>query len=695
MRILDSLRRRRRARRGSLVGMSEEQAAHPGWSDDARETTDIGGRPMFSQTVASRIDQCPIGQPSTVFGLVGPWGSGKTTLLRNIERNLSDWTVVWFSPWSVADAGSVTAEFVSTLGEAFPKKSNVRAKLVAYGRFGAPVLKLIPVAGDAAAGLADKALDALSDRPAWHTAFGSLSEEIAKEQRRVLIVVDDVDRLDGEELRALLRVVRLLGRFTNVHYLMAYDEETIDRILGTRGVQGASSEFMEKIVQFPFEVPPVSMLGRRRWSREIVELVSPVGVTNDHAEHLITVLATALETPRAAGRLREQVMSLKDLAIASEVDMLDFVALAWLRIAHHRVWDDIRLNRHEYIDRSEKDPAEVVAARLKNLHGNVGSHHVAPVEAVIGFLFDPPTIESALAGERRWRMQRGRYFDRYFHVGIEEDDVSEQDTEDALRGMLAETRSENVDALRSIVLESDEERSVLALEIANTHRGQGSGTSRMLLDLAEEARRRYLAAPRGAGMSAADRLLTREIFFALEADFMPLAELVARFGYREIVSGAQSIKRARRLDEDKLKGLYAPLARHWIGENAEVPVAELALKPEVAAMAGLVSWIGEPGYGGFLENKIAGVEDLIQLAMRFVSYSTVYGGPTEEYDLRFEGSSFANAAGDALARFDEALSGIPMPDVEPYAVSDRLDPDLSNEQRRDYAIRQLQALIRG
>lgn len=110
--------------------MTDRSTSLP-WTDDSLQKTDIAGRTEFARAVAARINSCVDGQGSTVFGLVGPWGSGKTTLLTEIVGQLDEWKSVWFSPWSVADVGSITTEFVSALAEAFPKSPSVKEKLAA------------------------------------------------------------------------------------------------------------------------------------------------------------------------------------------------------------------------------------------------------------------------------------------------------------------------------------------------------------------------------------------------------------------------------------------------------------------------------------------------------------------------------------------------------------------------------------
>ena len=75
------------------------------------------------------------------------------------------------------------------------------------------------------------------------------------------------------------------------------------------------------------------------------------------------MLSFARRTSRAAQRLREQVVSVRALAKGAEVDSLDFIALTWIRITHHRLWDHIRLNQNEYLGWREKDSPEVEAGR--------------------------------------------------------------------------------------------------------------------------------------------------------------------------------------------------------------------------------------------------------------------------------------------------------------------------------------------
>lgn len=560
------------------------------------------------------------------------------------------------------------------------------------------MLKMIPVVGDAVSSVTAETIAALTKRPAWHSEFGKLSDEIAELHHRVLVIVDDVDRLDGYELRSLLRVVRLLGRFANVHYLMAYDQATIESVLASVGPHGESSDFMEKIVQHPFEVPPTPMVVRRRWSRQILDAVSPPGraaggLHAEHREELVKILAAGLETPRSAERLREQMHSLSGLLAAAEVDAFDFTALTWLRIAHHQVWDDIRLNAEYYLSWRDSDSTDTQQERMKRVGSLVARGHARPVQNAVNYLFEPTGIMGALAG-RQGRMQRARYFDRYFHIGLAEDDVSERKTHKALSELASGlVRSQDIADLKSIILGQDEERSALALEVAGNLRSSSLTTSPVILDYVEDicSELRPIAKIHPFLLSAAERWLAKEILLALETNLVPAKQVISRFGYQVLTASAYALKRSGGRDQAQIKTLYADVARHWDSEVRNEPLATTLARPELALMTSFCVWIVEiENYADFLSDRIVDGKTLVDVAVAYVSFDEWVGSDVT-YDIVFREQEFRFAAGRAVT--DSLLAELSLPgEVPDYALSDLRDRNLTKTQRRDFATRSILGL---
>ena len=62
--------------------------------------------------------------------------------------------------------------------------------------------------------------------------------------------------LIAPEIRQMFQLVKLLGDFPNTIYLLAFDREVVVESL--KSVQeGVGEEYLEKIVQIPFELPAI------------------------------------------------------------------------------------------------------------------------------------------------------------------------------------------------------------------------------------------------------------------------------------------------------------------------------------------------------------------------------------------------------------------------------------------------------
>ncbi|ARC58650.1 hypothetical protein AS850_16290 [Frondihabitans sp. 762G35] len=542
-------------------------------------------------------------------------------------------------------------------------------------------------------GLAQQVLDNVGAQSAWHSEFSVISDEIAEQGVQVVVVVDDVDRLDAGELRALLRVVRLLGRFTNVHYLLAYDQSTIDQLLAASYMGGRSSDFMEKIVQYPFEVPPVPMIERRRWSRAIVSLVVAEDAQqsdelNGPTDDLIRILAAGIETPRAAERLREQLGSFSDLAVLAELDGLDFVAISWLRIAHHDVWDFLRTHADDFQGWVDTDDEEAHVDVKSEVERRVRRGNVKVAWDAVDFLFGGSSFFAAKPGRLR-RMRQARYFDRYFLLGLADDDVSDTQTRKAVDQLVAGSLiTPEVDAFSDLIMASDGERASLALQVGSEARERDTASLHVITFLwARRAELKERGRLEDYRQSPLERWLGRELALALASGMLSTEDAIDRFGYEFLAASAYGVRRSERKEASLVADAFGGVADRWIAAITSEGLDEVLERPELMVMLSLCAWLKTGVGAGALEPFITSAEELLRVAEAFVVYGTNYGY-TIEYSVGFNDSLFRFAIGNALT--DEILSTLPLRDSGlDYEVEDRATRDLSPTESRDFTLRSL------
>ena len=333
----------------------------------------------FCRRVVERIDAAGSG-PSVVFGLAGPWGSGKTSVLNFIEYLLTEerdqeWAVVRFTAWSAGDVDALTDEFYRAIAAAMPATEAGR-------RAADRILSMAPVFAAAAKAVVTSAIEskigkgalrdtseavagALADRAGEFTLepdpffkrFKKLSEAINDAGQNVLVVVDDIDRLHTDELLGVLKAVRLLGRFSRVHYLLSYDEQTILDVLVASDIANREAkrarQYLEKIIQYPFVLPPLEVSQLEAELRaELLKVAAAHGISPnsagtqgwDDVDRIIHALPDddiACMTLRRIKRLASQAEVLCALVGARNLNFIDAILVTYLRLWYPALYEHL------------------------------------------------------------------------------------------------------------------------------------------------------------------------------------------------------------------------------------------------------------------------------------------------------------------------------------------------------------------
>lgn len=233
------------------------------------EASDLLGRAGFARELAVLAISGPPGW-STRIGLYGEWGEGKTSVLR-LAKSLLEGDghfVVEFNPWGCSSA----SEMVELLAKEILKVGK-REKLAVPGR----VRRLIKWSAGAVGVLAGKAQGVpLGAAAVPVAAAGKVSPwlkrwakdrkkdiedvlELLSDDRRLVVLVDDVDRLDPKLLPSLMFALHEAFALPGLTFVVALDPQVVGSALHAYHPGfGDGLAFLEKIVQFPRWLPPIS-----------------------------------------------------------------------------------------------------------------------------------------------------------------------------------------------------------------------------------------------------------------------------------------------------------------------------------------------------------------------------------------------------------------------------------------------------
>jgi predicted KAP-like P-loop ATPase len=314
----------------------------------ADPNTDRLGYAPFAKALATAIAgmEAPDG---IVLALYGQWGLGKTTALNFIEHYLEedgsdDHLVLRFNPWLFTGRIDLAVIYLSELQKLFQRRKLLTKKARRALSTLSKIVGGAPVPGaDVAKGIGE-ALDPGS--PDVRELKNDVAGALRDQDKRLIVVIDDIDRLTPHEMRELFSVIKSVADFPNTVYVLAFDAGVVGEALSEAGIDGRS--YIDKIVQVPFELPvPDRSALQTLLLEQLEQIVGEVDEDLLDREDLGTMLHFALmpllDTPRDVVRLTNS-LRVTYAAVRDQVNFVDFLGLEAARIFLPPLYDSVRAN---------------------------------------------------------------------------------------------------------------------------------------------------------------------------------------------------------------------------------------------------------------------------------------------------------------------------------------------------------------
>jgi predicted KAP-like P-loop ATPase len=378
-----------------------------------------------------------------VLAIYGPWGSGKTTVvnftIRYLERQPDAPIIVYFNPWWFSSPEHLTRHFFDRISMSVKGRGVLGPVLRSRLRVMGDQLALAPSSGVRflgwVAGLFNSSYRDVTE------IKETVSKRLLKKKRRLLVVIDDIDRLTDEETREIFRVVKAGADFPNTSYLLSFDKEVVVGAL--QALQAEHGEdFLAKIVQVPFELPlPDRTSLRGLLTEKLDEIIAntPDGLFDSDRWRSVfwEGIDPFIETPRAVLRLTNS-LAVTYPAVTGEVNTVDFLGIEAVRVFASGVYSIVRNNRDKFAGSisshiGDQDPRREFAEFHNSWLNDVEESQRDAIRSLVRRLF--PKVEAALGGpvpsaglEPGWRKElrlcSAEVFPVYFRLETPSGEIS-------------------------------------------------------------------------------------------------------------------------------------------------------------------------------------------------------------------------------------------------------------------------------
>jgi hypothetical protein len=284
-----------------------------------------------------------------IFGLQASWGSGKTKTIEFIKeyaKTKKKLLVIEFNPWYCTDPSQISSEFISVLKKGlkdrFPLRSlALNADLENYK-------KLLNTQYQSTF---EFLLNPEASREHEFKGINKfLSSVTAKAGERILIIIDDIDRLETEECVKTLQLIRQLAAFKGLEFIVAYDKQHLHKMLKKMGLD---FKYLDKIFPNEIDLPQIPerhlidiLINNLRISEEIKK-----GIYRETG--LYNILSREIKTFRDLEKLSQSFNAVYRF-LGDNVDPYDLLVLKLLGLKYHKVFHNLKESRAKYLYLSEK-----------------------------------------------------------------------------------------------------------------------------------------------------------------------------------------------------------------------------------------------------------------------------------------------------------------------------------------------------
>ncbi len=438
----------------------------------------------LARAIAARSDPS-----SLVVAVYGAWGDGKSTVLNFVEAELARHDhilCVRFNPWRFGDEAQLLLSFFALLADALGKSLTTTTEKIGdflqkYAAIVAPLSLSFAGVGVSPGQTAvefGKHLSGVELRELRRRIEKILSEA----QKRVVILMDDIDRLDKSEIHAVFKLVKLTADFDHTAYVLAFDDVMVAGALQEKYSAGKAESgfsFLEKIVQVPLNLPHADRIALQQLCFQSVnQALNDSQTTLDEQQvqvfgrHFVDGLEIRLGTPRMCKRYGNALSFALPL-LKGEVNPVDLMLIEGIRVFYPQVYAVLRDNGEFFHGTGSTDKVkERTQALLATATDALTTREQECVTSLLKALF--PKLSGLLGGpsyESDWyktwakeqRVCSPDYFARYFTYAVPTGDVSDATILGFLANLRDRTVAEVVARLADILDKSNAEKFVQKL----------------------------------------------------------------------------------------------------------------------------------------------------------------------------------------------------------------------------------------
>ena len=255
--------------------------------------------------------------------------------------------IISFNPWNYSNTGQILDDFFRSIHNAIKKENrSIASEFRKNASRYAPNIMDTKTVGFGVsmpinpAVVSAKFSKTIVQQPVYESKY-LLDKTLQRLNKKVLIIIDDIDRLDPDETLLIFKLTKIVANLSNMIFILAYDKEKTIRKLNqkfqTDQEHKIGGNYIDKIVQIPIPLPHIPYSNLQKYLDDsIIKLRKIFGEKYwDNPRYgydtfkglLINILINARHINRYLNMLNPTLKTID----ANNINLIDFLLLSLIR----------------------------------------------------------------------------------------------------------------------------------------------------------------------------------------------------------------------------------------------------------------------------------------------------------------------------------------------------------------------------
>lgn len=383
-------------------------------------------------------------QDCLVIGLMGEWGSGKTSILNltfsEIKKEKDNWIFIDFNPWHFSNQDNLILQFFNRLLNELKFSDNFtkKAKDILF-----KFMKGISINVNLKFLSSNLDLDKVLKQEEFEK-FNSFKEDLfdifSNLDYKIIISIDNIDRLTDDEIQQIFLLVKSLADFPNVIYILSFDQNIVIKTLNKLQLY-SGEDYIKKIIQIEILVPEIT---QSRKNSLIFNRIYPIYekfsndslIQLDDFNDIYWLIIPFIKNIRDLNRL-VNVFNFYLFSFKDEININDFLLLLTLQLFERECYDEIKNNKKFLLDyvsiqRHDMDKQNEMINDFYNILCNVSKVDNKSLLSLLVYILPifnrihipNISLDHDSMDDKELRLCSNNHFDKYFTLSLEDDEVS-------------------------------------------------------------------------------------------------------------------------------------------------------------------------------------------------------------------------------------------------------------------------------